>query len=922
MNTSKPDLWSAAGNILAIQNRRPPLTRLPDGLNVSLSIAQERLWALEQSEPGAPYYHIPVTWEITGSLNAAILEQSLDFIFQRHEALRTTFTETADGPLQAIKEGKLQLPIVDLTSWPEAGREQEASRQAQEFVQQPFNLEAGPLMRVVLYHRGEQDFWLVAVFHQMIFDGASMRVFSRELTECYAAFSQTRAPQLPALPVRYTDFSQWQRDCLRADTLQADDDFWRETLKQKYEPLRLPNDHPRTAVGIIPASHVRFSLSKASMDGLKRLSSELGATPFAAFLGAFQAFLGRWSGQEDVLTLVSISARNQKETRNAIGLFANVLPMRLNLSGSPALNQVLERAGEAVSASLAHQSLPLSQILEKLPPVGGTSTSPALQVLVIYNNAPLPTVRLPGVTFVPSLELENCTTKFDLSLDIADSPQGLQGYLKYRSDLFEAGTIERFVEKWQEFVSAALANPSAPLNTLLPAPATALPELTTLLDTAITKKSRVSESEADGLPSSAYVAPRTARQRQLVQVWEKVFEKQPIGIFDNFFGLGGHSLIAVKLINAIEKATGQKLRLGQIFEQPTVERLAAAMDGHDAEASSSLVQIQPRGSKPPLFLVHGVGGGMFWGYNNLAHHLGLEQPVYGFKSRGLEGLEEFKTIETMAAHYVSDLRKAQPSGPYQLGGYCFGGNVAFEMARQLQAAGEKIDLLLLINCWPNNSSYTQFTLDPPTLVKAGLNFCFRLGHQFELAVRQPHDFFKARTRWMFKRARGFFSNDPLDRLAVEDVVDLASRPEHEQKLWRTHVEAWLQYQPQKFDGKIVLLRTRGHPLICSFDREMGWGPYASGGVTVRTCPGDHESILESRNVIHAARELQTILEGCQSRDFKKSRDTRPAAQEPAVFHPRATQPSMALPASASACLSSVAIPAATCLPTIAEKLTM
>jgi thioesterase domain-containing protein len=276
--------------------------------------------------------------------------------------------------------------------------------------------------------------------------------------------------------------------------------------------------------------------------------------------------------------------------------------------------------------------------------------------------------------------------------------------------------------------------------------------------------------------------------------------------------------------------------------------------------ASSIVEIQPRGTRPPLFLVHGVGGGMFWGYSNLARQLGEDQPVYAFKSRGMDGLEEFTRIEDIASQYVADLLKFQAHGPYHLGGYCFGGNVAYEMARQLRAQDHQVALLLLINCWPNNSSYTRLNWTPAFLGKAAWNFCLRLAHQVRSGATQPRDYFKWRAAWAVKRLRSLFAENISGRLSVDDIVDLSARPEHERKLWRTHVQAWLQYQPKPYDGRIILFRTRGHPLICSFDNQMGWGSIATSGVEVKICPGDHETILEEENVAYTAGELARILD--------------------------------------------------------------
>jgi thioesterase domain-containing protein/acyl carrier protein len=870
-NCPAPDLWSAAGALLALQNQSPRLARIDFDSAPPLSFAQERLWSLEQNEPGAPYYHVPLTWNIHGKLNISALEKSLDFLVQRHEILRTSFPESADGPFQQVNSWHLTLNTLDIQT---VGSDS-VLREARQFVRAPFNLASGPLLRAALYRRAADDFWLVLVIHQMIFDGGSMRIFSLELANCYEAFSQGTTAQLEPLPLRYVDFAQWQRQSLQGELLQQALSFWRSQFEKCYEPLCLATDRPRRNEGVTRGEQRPFAFPQWLMTGLKHLAHDYGVTPFAALLGSFQAFLGLCAGQNDVLTLVSVAARNQSPLRRMIGLLANVLPMRLILSGALNFAQLLECAGEMTSAALSYQQLPLNRTLELLPSSASHINAPALQSLVIYNNAPLPTLELPEVTFTPSLDLDNGTAKFDFAIEVWDSPQFLSGHLKYRSDLYEQATMERLLRNWETFIACGIANPFKPLQSLpLPFDPQAtfqganVPQISGLTVPPVTEsRASFDHLEVDTSHSTldvvytGYFRPRNELEQKLTAVWEATFDVRPIGIHDSFFGLGGHSLTAVKLIAAIEKESGRKLRLSTIFQQPTIARLARAMqEGQASINASSIVEIQPRGTRPPLFLVHGVGGGMFWGYNNLARQLGEDQPVYGFKSRGMDGLEELTRIEDIASQYVADLRKFQPYGPYRLGGYCFGGNVAYEMARQLRAQDQQIALLLLINCWPNNSSYTRLNWTPAFLGKAAWNFCIRLAHQVRCGARQPRDYFKWRAAWAVKRLRSLFVENISGRLSVDDIVDLSARPEHERKLWRTHVQSWLQYQPQPYDGRIILFRTRGHPLICSFDNQMGWGSFAAGGVEVKICPGDHESILEEENVPHTARELASILD--------------------------------------------------------------
>jgi thioesterase domain-containing protein len=897
---AKADFWSAAGAVFTQQNRIPRLTRCAQTGPIPLSLAQERIWMLEQSEQGEPYYHVPLTWKITGQLNIYALEKALNFLIQRHEILRTVFSEGPGGPRQQIRQRELRLPVVEASDLTRPGPETELLRRAREFLCAPFNLQQDFLFRATVYRRGTQAFWLVVAVHQMVFDGASMRVFSRELVEAYGAFCEGRQPALDPLPVRYVDFAIWQRQCLNGDLTDAATAFWGNVLQKRYEPLRFPIDHPRRNVGATPGAMVPLRFSRELMAGLKQLGSDLGVSSFASFLGAFQAFLARWTGQDDVMTLVSIAARNQADLRNVIGLVANVLPMRLDLSGGPGLAVVLERAGQMASAGLSHQILPLSRILEMLPSSNARVTAPALQVLIIYNNGPLPVLKFPHATFTPDYLLDNGTSRFDFVLDIADSPQGLVGHLKYRSDLFEKRSIEDLIVNWQTFLAGAVGNPALPIHSL---PLVFEPALRPVQSASQSAQTDFVPNEAaviGNLPQSSLAPPRNDLERKLHQIWERVFAGTSIGIHDNFFGLGGHSLLAVKILAAIERETGHKLPLCKIFQEPTIARLARAIEHKEAINGSSIVEIQPAGAKPPLFFVHGVGGGMFWGYSNLARQLGPDQPVYAFRSRGMEGLREFTCIEGIAASYVADLRRFQPEGPYHLGGYCFGGNVAYEMARQLRQQDQEVGLLLLMNCWPNNSSYTRLSFTPSFFVKAFWNFLIRLRHQIRSSAKQPRDFFKWRASWLRKRIKSFFSSDSTDRLSVDDIVDLSARPEHEQKLWRTHVAAWLHYQPKPYDGRVVLFRTRGHPLFCSYDHQMGWGSFAAKGVLVRICPGDHESILEEENVAHTARELKTVLAGLPSSE---------AAAEPAksVANSAPSTPVVDVPASGSPAASAIGL---------------
>jgi amino acid adenylation domain-containing protein len=361
---------------------------------------------------------------------------------------------------------------------------------------------------------------------------------------------------------------------------------------------------------------------------------------------------------------------------------------------------------------------------------------------------------------------------------------------------------------------------------------------------------------------SSFVAPRDEFEARLARTWESVLGVQPIGIKQGFFELGGHSLLAVRLIAHIEKEFGRRLPVSSVFQAPSVEQLAAVLRDGSKGRGSTLVAIQPHGTRPPLFLVHGVGGGMFWGYANLARHLGSDQPVYAFKPREVESDDKVISIEEMAANYVRELRQFQPCGPYRLGGYCFGGNVAYEMACQLRQQGERVDVLALMNCSPPNSSYDRFPWTPIGLWRFTSNLYYWVVYFFQWPAGLRRQFVLWKLQTWRRALTHLFRSDSRQSLEINpaDFVDLTAIPEEQRRLWSNHVLALSRYRASPYRGRVLLFRTHGHRLFCSFDPQYGWGELALGGLLTRMTPGAHESLLEEPHVQALARYLSQELE--------------------------------------------------------------
>ena len=368
-----------------------------------------------------------------------------------------------------------------------------------------------------------------------------------------------------------------------------------------------------------------------------------------------------------------------------------------------------------------------------------------------------------------------------------------------------------------------------------------------------------------GNPSVVQPPPSTELEQQLCAVWQELLRRDAVGVRDDFFVLGGTSLLAVRVCAQIEKALGHKVPLATLFKSPTIEQLARAIERKQTRRNrSALVAIQPKGSRPPLVLVHGAGGGILWGYSNLAAHLGSDQPVYGLEPYAFKS-DSAATVEQMAVRYAKDLCAFQSKGPYYLGGYCFGGYVAYEMARYLEARGEQVGLLLLIDSAAPNSDYERVPWGHPAFYpRFARNSTYWLADFFNLHPRERRDFiqrklgaFKAKA----KIAIGGQSSGSAG-LVLEDFIDTSQFPEHELELWRLHLTAGAAYVPKPYGGHVLLLRTRGQPFLCSFDPKYGWSGLALGGLEVRIVPGAHERIFMEPDVQVLAREVKAALTTC------------------------------------------------------------
>ncbi|MDT5268373.1 MAG: hypothetical protein QOH49_559 [Acidobacteriota bacterium] len=445
------------------QSIRPRAVRGPS----RLSYAQQRLWFIDQLEPGSPIYNMPLPLRLNGPLKVEALRHSLNEIVRRHEALRTTFAVGSDlQPLQMVAPPfELTLRVEDLSRLPEAEREAEAVRLATCEARQAFDLTRGPLLRARLLRLSTEEHALLFTMHHIVSDGWSMGVLIKEVAALYDAFAEGRESPLAELTVQYADFAEWQREWLTAEVMEAQLAYWKVQLGGELPVMELPTDRPRPPVPSFRGGFETFKLSKEVTDGLKSLSHRTGATLFMTLLAAYKLLLYRHTGQEDILIGTPIANRNRVEIEDLIGFFVNTLMLRTSLAGNPTFTELLRRVRRTAVDAYAHQDLPFERLVEELHPQRDLSRNPLFQVLLALQNAPMGTLELSGLTIDPQ-EFDWDTVRLDLEFHLHDLPEGLAGAMSYNADIFERETVRRLLLRFATLLEGVVAGPERRLSEL------------------------------------------------------------------------------------------------------------------------------------------------------------------------------------------------------------------------------------------------------------------------------------------------------------------------------------------------------------------------------------------------------------------------------------------------------------------------
>ncbi|NHZ83275.1 amino acid adenylation domain-containing protein [Massilia sp. CCM 8695] len=442
-----------------------PLPRAPRDGMLPLSFSQQRLWFLHRMEPDSAAYNVPALLRFSGALDAGALQRAFAALVARHEILRTTFKEIDGIASQVIgADADVAMPLVDLRGLSVDAQLAQVQRRAREDAAQPFDLSSGPLLRLSLLKLAGEEHVLLMSLHHIVSDGWSLNILVREFSALYVALRAGGQDPLPALPLQYADFAAWQRTTVGSEAPERELRYWKSQLGGEQPVLELPADRPRPAVARPDGARHRFVVGAALAAALRKLARDQNATLFMTMKAAFDALLFRLTGQHDIRVGVPIASRGRVELEGLIGFFVNTQVMRAMVDGRKPFAVLLAEVREAALGAQAHQELPFEQLVEALQPERDLSRSPLFQVMFNVQRPDFSALdQIPGLKLEMQAR-ENGTAQFDLSVDIKEAGAALEGAITYRTDLFDAATIERMGACYLALLEAFAGQPQLALG--------------------------------------------------------------------------------------------------------------------------------------------------------------------------------------------------------------------------------------------------------------------------------------------------------------------------------------------------------------------------------------------------------------------------------------------------------------------------
>ena len=803
------------------------------------SLTQQRLWFLDQLQGRNSAYNVYLGLWLRGTLDLGSLHSSLQAIVDRHDSFRTEFRLEGEELLQVVAQNcQASLPVTDVTNAPDPIGE--TYQLASKDVKQPFDLSEAPLFRARVFRVAPEDHVFLCTMHHIVTDAWSMQIFAKELTALYEALSQGRPAPLPDLPISYGDYAAWQREWFGTEAMQQQLAYWKTKLENIPAVLELPKDGARPPEQAFDGASQTVPISGDLVARINGVAARYQATPFMVLLAAFKVLLRRYSGQPNILVGVPVAGRTRVETEGLIGFFVNTLVLRDDLSGNPQFAEVLTQVRETTLGAFANADVPFETIVEALQPERNLSYNPIFQVMFAAIKSAVRSHQFGGLTAFPYV-VSTSSSIFDLSMTLIEGVDGESwAQIEYNTKLFQYGRIRQMLGDYISILGAVTSNPEIRIFDLR---GLSVPRVDDLPKSGTAPNPDAKAIQGATLPDSvakAQPAPQwaAAEQKMLVEVWKRVLGLPSIGIHDNFFDLGGHSLMAARLILQIRGLTGRAIPVSAIFRAPTIESFARLMQQDSISKTDPVVMPLQQGSGIIPFFAVAAPGVDTTGFALLARQMGEAQSTYKLQPAGpVVWSRPFskEELRALARECIAAMRSVQPQGPYCLGGMCEGVLIVQQMIMELESQGEEVGLFAIFDTWVLENSQIR----PLWAVDYYLQ-------RFRIFRNQPSQEQQARLRRIFKRF-----------LRPSNVSEGSG--------WTNAYWPSENFEPPRFHAPVLLFKRLRQPYYYVRDRQMGWGARSEGGVEICEVNCRHVEVLRQPHVQIIGQRLASRLQRLRDR---------------------------------------------------------
>jgi thioesterase domain-containing protein len=832
--------------------------RISQTRQAPLSQGEERIWRLLQLEPNSAVYNIGFAYELKGRLDVDALGKALNTLTRRHEALRTSYAVIQGVPMRVIRsEVEVRFERIDLSSISEADFSLESRRRASEAARSRIDLAQPPLWRFTLLERSESDHVFLINTHHIISDRWSVGILVGEIAAEYTAIVRGEPLPVPKPAKSYSEVICELEASISDDESAAHLAYWRAQFEGEVHDLILPTEVQSVSQTSYGGMRRTFMLPEPLAARLGTLAASERVTTYVVLLAALAARLHLDTGQTDLVFVSPVSGRHHAVTRGVIGYFNNLVPIRLTIADRSCFRDLLRSSAAVVKGAFERQDVPFQKIAEQ---PGLNRIRLGRCTISVQNTAPL-ALELPGITS-SYYDVPTDTANFDLAVFFEEHGGTYRGWVDAKTDLWTPEAVDQLIERYVSLLRTLADQPERPFS-----------ELTSehrAWGNSPKRQSNWSTTQAP--PYAPAVSGPGARlqnemERQMIGIWEDVFGQRPLGPDSHFFALSGDSLLAARLFDRIGRAIGRELPLAAILQAPTIRQLSdLILKGGDVPWWAALVPLQPLGNRPPLFCVHGGGGGVLT-YTRVAEYLGPDQPLWGLQAPRRDDQPSPLRIEQIAEQYIQSIYSVQPDGPYSLCGHSFGGLVAYEMARQLIDQGKRVALLVVID-YPG-----------PDAKITWIDKLRWYGHSLsQLNTRQKVHYIVDRINWKIR------SSPRIPKVLRTAAAKRAGQKkgskavaEYRLKTLNETMTAMALYRAGQYPGRLTLFRARSGSPAINTDPLGGWGLAALGGVEVHDFGYDH---MELFNEPHC-RTLCTTFQDCldRARQAEEAIVTAVSAQE-------------------------------------------